>query len=243
MCTLARMAGEAIVFPHRNCNYFGGKHGDGKASSDMWDNSGHRPTNHRDMSCQRRHELYVRGGFSYGQIEHELWESDWCPKMFLYGTMLREPLALMQSMINFHPDIGKGFLDNLRHALRTRTTEPDQGSEGSWKLFDNFQVRVLANAMDVPGGGITEEHVNKAFHKLQAFEVVARLEDLTPSHPMFVTLGWQKVRYMIGSQDDGGPNRNHHDEGMRFTESELDWLRELNKHDYSLYESFDAARR
>lgn len=233
MCALAKQSFERAVVPEVTCNYAGPGHWD------MFHTSQSNDHIIEGYSCEERSRLYDEQNATWGQIERQLLDSDLCPG-FTYGTMLRNPLTLMLSYVNFldvedPPDFprGKSGLDALRIALRKNKTGPTQHSGGRWKMFDNYQTRVFANAMDVPAGRIDESHVDLARHRLQRFKIVSRLEDLMPDHPMFDVLGWPDVVRFTAIFPT---NVNVHT--TFFNETERAWLAELNRHDIALYQSF-----
>lgn len=222
MCSLAKLAGEKVLEPNENCNYAG------PGSSDDFHSTGRI-----GMGCPSRLGLYEAQGATWGQIERQLPDDDICPGAFEYGTMLRDPIALMLSMLNHveYFSIGKAFLGRLRKALKAGTTGPYQQSEGLWKLFDNYQTRVLANAMDVPGGQINATHLELARARLARFRVAARLEDLGPEHPLFESLGWpDEARRQVA-----GRRKNPSMRIYKFNNKERSWLEDINRHDLALY--------
>eukprot|EP00971_Amphidinium_carterae_P310043 6160974-Amphidinium_carterae.1 len=108
---MASIAREKIVRPQSNCNWklHDGYHASGKRSIFA-------------ISCKDRAEYYAKNGYTYSQIERELWPSDECWEQFTYGVMLREPLALMKSEMNYrgqlYPEDGGG--PSMVRALRTK---------------------------------------------------------------------------------------------------------------------------
>merc|ERR1719197_479502 len=136
-----------------------------------------------------------RRNYSWAQIEREFSEADRCWDTFEFGTMLREPIGLLASEINYHPGCWlfggpcgggpkdpKAFLVELNETL-AKGRDAAVGSYGNdqfplWKYFDNIQTRLLAPALDVPPGQINSTHLALAKRGLRNFTVVTRLEDL-----------------------------------------------------------------
>jgi len=222
MCQMAKLAGERIVQPQGNCNW---------EEHDMWRNSGHSDGG---PSCAERKEYFEQGEYSWGQIERELFDTDQCPSYFKYGVMMREPMALMESMLNFQKDSEKIYVQSIKDAL----AGPHIGSDDSqysemWKFMDNFQVRLLARAFDVHAGGITTTHVTKAREALENIDFVYRLEDLPSKGAELIgKLGWSSA---LGSHI--GQKVNPSTWAIRFSEEEAAMLKDLNKWDIALYNS------
>lgn len=227
MCSMAGLAGENVVQPNDNCNWHG---------HDSYLDSGH--TDHA-VSCEDREAFFSQNGYTWGQIERELWnndaESDLCWNKFDYGVMLRDPISLMRSMMNFHPDIGKGFVDDIELELKA-PSETTLSQDPLWKYMDNFHIRVLASAMDVPAGQIDATHLEKAKERLAKFDTIARLEDLgDKSAEVFVSIGWSD-----GMSSHVSSKSNTSGDQWDFTAEELEWLSELNKYDYELYKQYGS---
>jgi len=165
---------------------------------------------------------------------------------FAYGVMLRDPLQLMTSKMNFQdqmsrwnpgkpqwkrvPDAAK-----LLHPLIASKEVPHK--QVVWTHFDNYQTRVIANAFDVPAGGITEEHVAKAKSVLEKHNfVVGILEDLhgPDGEKLFSQLGWRVDSHSKRASRVTPTSRE-------FTASEKAFLLELNKHDIALYEDLRSS--
>merc|ERR1712048_1191666 len=82
MCALAKINGERVVKPNRNCNW------DFDGSIDILTTS--------TPSCKGRADHFNKNGYTWGQIERELYDGAICPD-FDYGIMLRDPIKLRQS--------------------------------------------------------------------------------------------------------------------------------------------------
>ena len=88
MCYLANLAGERTPGKHTNCNwpYYDGyqQSGDPKAFP----------------NCITRSSAYHSEKWTYGQMEREVTDGDLCPG-FRLSVLLRDPLSLMESQINY----------------------------------------------------------------------------------------------------------------------------------------------
>lgn len=241
MCELARNAGEKIVMPaDAACNWKG---------RDQYRDSGRA-----HISCEKRLSYFTKpaNNFSWGQIEREFAEQDRCWDQFEYGTMLREPISLLLSEINYHPGCfmfglpcgggpkdPDGFLKSLEAVLEQ---PPEHGGTDQfplWKFFDNIQIRLLAPALEVPPGKINATHLAQAKRTLGNLTVV-RLEDMpTKSSTLsfFAKLGWSPDMF----QYIGSPvNPSTHD--FEFSEEQVSWLQQVNRWDMELWKSYAGGR-
>eukprot|EP00931_Biecheleriopsis_adriatica_P087382 TRINITY_DN61867_c0_g1_i1.p1 TRINITY_DN61867_c0_g1~~TRINITY_DN61867_c0_g1_i1.p1 ORF type:complete len:186 (-),score=16.68 TRINITY_DN61867_c0_g1_i1:137-694(-) len=180
-----------------------------------------------------------------------------CYDDFDYGVMLRDPLSLMTSQINNHKDhstcdeskwevaYGHGpptecrehFISILRD--RISNTSEDDGSDfpgiSLFKLFDNFQTRVLASAIHVPLGHISDEHVAQAKERLSKFKMVLPLEQLEArKDELFAALDWDPTISLF--------HRHVNDDEEPFSAEDAKWLKTHNKHDSALVEFFKTSR-
>lgn len=228
MCHIAGLAGEDVVRPAANCNW---------QLHDMYGDSG-KPQ--RGISCKDRSAYFQRHHYTWGQIERELFPSDRCWGKDLdggnltYGVMLREPLSLMRSMMNFHPQIGKEFVTAVKHEIASPKAAPMPDQFAQWKIMDNYAVRLLAPALEVPAGQIDQSHYDKAIETLSHFRYVQRLEDLPDNAgTLFEELGWPpQMRHTIQNKQNAAPSR------FDFTADEAAWLREVNRWDIALYDAY-----
>jgi hypothetical protein len=170
--------------------------------------------------------------------------------------MLREPMALMQSMVNFHLWMKESFEpqkapmpDNIVSFLEDKKARGvGPGPEtGVGAMFDNFQTRFLASAFHVPVGKITEEHVDIARRRLSDNNVaVGILEDMpTRGAELFEQIGWPaSLARSLQSRSENSISqlRSHHKSTLRqFTATESEYLADLNKHDIALYNGLRNA--
>lgn len=240
MCMMAKRAGERIVRPQSNCNSAG------PAGHDRYKDVGHRE---RAVTCARRKKIFTQFGFTWGAIERELWPSDHCWNHFDYGIMLRQPLDLIHSYLNynlkFHGGNGRASMKELERRLkwpprlRKRLWIRAPARFPEWLFLDNIMTRLLTNSMEVPAGGLKVQHVVKAKQILEHFKVVAVLEELpSTGHEIFQTLGWPKE---MASQIKEKKLHVARDR-LHFTAAETKWLRYVNRHDIRLYNSFVGKR-
>merc|ERR1712224_529133 len=159
---------------------------------------GHRE---RAITCAQREKIFAQNGFTWGQIERELWPSDHCWGQFEYGIMLRQPLELMHSFLNynlkFHGGNGRSSMRKLESLLKVHPRlrrklhilAPRYFPE--WLFLDNIVTRLLTNSLQVPAGKITPQHLMKAKQILKNFKVVAVLEELpSTGSSIFQSLSW-----------------------------------------------------
>jgi hypothetical protein len=184
--------------------------------------------------------MFEAGRFTYEQVEREMDDDELCDE-FRYGVMLRDPLALMVSIVNFEIwEQGKfehTFLEipaDLDMWLKSKIAmaEVPDNQLTPWAWLDNFQTRVLANAFHVPAGKITEEHLGKARAFLRDHNFTVQiLEDLpTRGEALFHKLGWNVPPFAFQHKVNA-----KHAETRPFTDQEVEYLRGLNHFDYELY--------
>jgi len=235
MCASAKQSGESVASPHQNCQWQG---------HDTYTDSGHRE---RGLSCQDRAAYFRVFNFSYAQLEHELWPSDLCWDHFVYGIALREPVELIHSELNYRTihypkDANKrSALDDLRRKMEA----PGPAGEDQapmWKFMDNIQTRLIADALSVPAGGINMTHVRRARRRLAKFRVVVRVVDLDDwlrRRRVFELLGWPDPGY--NDRGSLGPNANRvHQDFAHIHDSEIRWLRHVNRFDTALYNAIPS---
>jgi hypothetical protein len=186
-------------------------------------------------------------------IERDFRHEDYCPAMFIYAAVVRDPLSLMESYLNFQATMSPPRIEyayhnasNLRKHISgclLRGTEKCHGSQSPTVItafvhFDNYVVRVLGGSevMRLPPNGINATHAKKALHMLNTFDTVVRLEDFGKpalNNIFQEAFGWHN--FSILSQGDSPINSNEHE--VRFSSEEREQLRKLNKYDYMLYQS------
>jgi hypothetical protein len=227
MCQMAKR-NERVVHPEDNCNWKG------------HDGYGQSGEPYMRVPCAERARTFQSSGFTYGQVEREMDDNELCDE-FRYGVMLREPMSLMHSLMNYEiwyhekfehkrPDIPPNIADWLNGKIHNQAV-PESQTPG-WVHLDNFQTRVLANAFDVPAGQIDSEHVERARAFLQNHGFMVHvLEDLpTRGEELFNELGW---KFQPGSFHRKVNSLAR--EERPFLAEELEYLKDLNKYDYELY--------
>lgn len=233
MCQLAKKH-ERVVSPDENCNWKG---------HDGYEESGKA---YKRVPCAERAKAFHSRGFTYGQVEREMDDNEVCSD-FRYGVMLREPMSLMHSLLNYeiwytakfdhHPmNIPSDMRSWIQGKIDDQAVPGDQ--HAAWVHMDNFQTRVLANAFDVPAGQINAEHLDRARTFLQNNGFMVRiLEDLpTQGESLFNELGW--------AWEPGALHRKVNKLAMEerpFMPEEKDYLKELNKYDYELYNGMRSS--
>jgi len=238
MCKFAKINDEVVVEPEGNCNFWldGGLAVDGFAAMGL--------QKHR-MSCAQRSELYRRNGFTWGQIEREVnLEDIGCNDSFMYGIMLREPMGLMLSSLNYDHWNATNLVTwlqdtevNIEHACGDCCNHTGLRNP-AWQMFDNFAVRTL-NGYDAwmkPPGHVTEKDLEQAKQHLAAMDVVMVLEDLEQDKvQMEKFMGWKNTEF---DEENVTPHSKH------FTGDQHTFLKQLNKYDDALYTyARDIARQ
>lgn len=204
------------------------------------------------VTCAQRWNYVRENDITWQQIEREFKDEDYCPKMFSYATLVRDPLRRMESFLNFqvfNPPRSlsmDGFPDivSMWKSIKGCLLDGQSSCHGSkspntltmFVHFDNYMVRVLGgpSVMQLPPKAINTSHVEKALHVLSKFDIVARMEDIGKSFvsDMFrQTFGWEDLSLLAHAMNSL-PHTFHN-----FSETEEAQLRELNKHDYTLYTS------
>jgi hypothetical protein len=241
MCMLAQLAGENVVEPSDSaCNW-------------LWHDQYRDSGSDGHITCADR-SAYMNGPenqYTWGQVEREFSESDRCWDYFAFGIMLREPISLLESEMNYHPGCWlfggpcgggpqhpRAFLATLNETLaKGREAEPNSGGQNQfpqWKFFDNVQTRLLAPALEVPPGQINATHLALANRALKRFTIVTRLEDFPKTAPrVFKQLGWNP-----GMVSHVGQPVNTNDHEFVFTDEEAAWLRHVNRYDVQLWETY-----
>jgi len=237
MCNMAAKARERIVQPNLNCNW---------KDHDSYLDSGTRWR----VNCDKRHSFFTRNGFTYGQIERELWPADLCWDEFSYGILLREPIDLMHSELNYrglyHGGLSKDAVvaDFKRRVESDPPLQTDHTQLPEWKTLDNFQTRILANAMAVPAGQIGPEHLERARQVLANFTAVGRVADLKidmQRNVFFDSLGWSNEA-LQESVAAALPRNQVKKDLYDFTDLEREWLQRINQYDIELFRWYSPAR-
>lgn len=234
ICHLARDNGENVVQPSINCNWEG---------KDQRLNFMDAPS----VTCAERAKFFRDAHFTFGAIERELYNGSYCPSDFDYGVMLRRPLDLFISLLDYRPELHSTYRDTLRclsnnscPPVRRQTETGDWVVDNLWAYLDNFVVRLLLGpkGIKVPIGGITYYHFKKAADVLSTFQVVTFLEDLSTrsTKEMFASrLGWDS------GVDSTHANSNLAPKKWALSQDEMDLVTNRTKWDLRLYNLFRGA--
>ena len=247
MCHLAKRAGEQVpawdwVYG-ANCNWMN------------HDDVGDSGFPERFPNCSTRRAAYAKHNWTYTQIERELTDDDLDCKDILYSVLVREPIELIESNINYEEteNGGPGHTTGKNASMRVghmrellskglqaagNHWDKDPGLQPTlgWKFMDNMQVRLLGDALYVPPGHVTKNHLEIAKRRLSKFNLVAKLEDFedpATRDPILTQMGWQ-----VSFQDDKCNAKDHKDP---LTHADKAWLKNLNKWDYELYNWIGSA--
>jgi hypothetical protein len=233
MCQMAKR-NEKVVFPESNCNWRG---------HDGYEESG---KTYSRVPCAERARTFHSRGFTYGQVEREMDTDEVCDE-FRYGVMLREPMSLMHSLMNYeiwynekfahqHVNIPPDMVDWLKGKIESQ--EVPGAEHLPWVHMDNFQTRVLANAFDVPAGKIGAEHLDRARAFLQNNGFMVQiLEDLPQQgEALFNELGWKWQPGALHRKVNALER-----EERPFMPQEKEYLKDLNKYDFELYNAMRSS--
>jgi len=213
------------------------------------------------VSCKFRSSVFRRARATFGMIEREFrLHADKCPG-FIYATILREPLAKVNSMrIYLGDQVGGnpsrfgsvsdmlGTSDTLKQMLG-RGTGQHKVTGHTWTghpqhtplFYDNSNVRLIANLMSVPAGGINETHLEQAKYVLQTqFDVVGITEDLLDvkkASVFFQRLGWNLSTSALSTRHNSMRNFKTKVDTQRFVlqPEDEEWWKKLNIWDIQLY--------
>jgi hypothetical protein len=220
ICGMANLNHELIV-EGGNCNW-SGHDGDGRLGQ-------------QKIPCNWRWEHFSKAGLTWGQIEREFGEGDFCPDFFEYGTTLRDPLSLALSevlMVKHTHDEVQAHLDCVLHRTKDCTAVSKDGSNTLWRFFDNYQVRILGgpDVFFLPPGAVNQTHLKNAVRLLSQFKVVLRFEDIV-SQPeaLHNALGWS-VESLAPTDPHG-----HTVKAWTFTDAEAAQIRRLTSLDAALH--------
>lgn len=241
ICRLSKMMGENVPGPQA-CTWSGIDN----PPSDKF-NSYHdlpeRMPRHLSKTCEEREDWYKKHNITLSMIERPLEKQDYCPEKFMYGTIMRDPVTLASSTVEWDAYIQNTSLVNARENYRRHLACVEQQNltlckEASlktwmplWYNFDNKLIRWVLGpeVFLLPPGKITEEHARAAIEVLKKFDIVIHVETVmarTVRSLMRVKLGWVY---------DVTPKMNWHAHHMPFTLEEEKRIRTLNRLDYQVY--------
>jgi len=184
---------------------------------------------------------------TWSAVEREVDDSDFCVGA-LTGTMLREPLGALQSVVAFDGYDKKAIMEALRacnevaparhHMYRppwNATSEPPLclPAWDTYQHFDNFATRSLGDAYSVPPCGVNRTHLDLAKLKLQRMDVVTILEEFNWHLPQLESIfHWNMTSVPLEKRANRSPRRYRK---RGFSENEMTFLESLNVIDSELY--------
>lgn len=200
-----------------------------------------------------------KSDISWSAMERELDHGDFCEGA-LMGTMLREPLSALQSVLTHDRFDKAAILETLRLCVEKAPAKhfmyqppskdklpPCLPAWDTYQHFDNFATRTLAGAYAQAPCGITLSHLEAAKAQLQRMDVLTILEQLDEHMPQLqevfhwnLTLvqTWKKVNRKPGRHS---PQVRKSEGG--FTPEDMVFLKRVNAIDLELYKfAFSLAR-
>jgi hypothetical protein len=205
------------------------------------------PRGQRILCAERT--KFANADISWSAMERELDDGDFCDGA-LVGTMLREPLSALQSVLSHDSFDRSGILETLhacseraptKHYVYQPTPDKSSGAPAclpSWDTyhhFDNFATRTLAGVYSQAPCTITRSHLEVAKSQLERMDVLTILEDLSEHLPQFqdtfhwnttLVRSWKRVNRKSETAKIDGV----------FTLEEMVFLKRINSIDLELYE-------
>eukprot|EP00929_Paragymnodinium_shiwhaense_P007918 TRINITY_DN111843_c0_g1_i1.p1 TRINITY_DN111843_c0_g1~~TRINITY_DN111843_c0_g1_i1.p1 ORF type:complete len:419 (+),score=76.14 TRINITY_DN111843_c0_g1_i1:77-1333(+) len=174
--------------------------------------------------------------YTFSMMERSLQAQDVSCDSLLSGTMLRDPIASLETTLVANNFDKAAIVQMLQPGDSSSTDAAHSACLPQWDTYqhaDNFAVRSLSGAYLVPPGGMTDEHLQLAKQRLAAMDVVLVLEDLADHLPQLEKiLDWDVSRidtsHKVNSFRDGRP--------PVLTDEERAFFGGINKLDYELYE-------
>lgn len=188
---------------------------------EMWKGN---PNFHHLTDEQKRDILLLMGHMPFGLHRFLPGES------FEYFTLLREPV---DRIISLYKHIQR-FPDH-HFAAEMKKHEYSLSDFFNLRLspaFDNCQVRMLAEAMDVPFGELTEDHLEAAKHNLEKYFPLAGVQD---QFDEFILLLSARYRWRIPYYRRMKVNRNRDNNKTEISASEKSLILKYNALDEELY--------
>eukprot|EP00440_Ansanella_granifera_P035843 gb/GFBE01038879.1/.p1 GENE.gb/GFBE01038879.1/~~gb/GFBE01038879.1/.p1 ORF type:complete len:345 (+),score=84.42 gb/GFBE01038879.1/:1-1035(+) len=166
--------------------------------------------------------------YTFSIVNRELHNSDNCDGP-LFGTILRDPIAAMESALVANK-FNKG---DILHTLKNNNSHPKAGALDRYNRFDNFLTRSLSGAFQVPPGALSVKQLTKAKDQLKRMDVLMVMEELSEhAKQLSHTFGWD-VSHLAAGRHRSKALPGHR---ARFTEDEMKFLRDVNKYDIELYD-------
>eukprot|EP00930_Biecheleria_cincta_P083443 TRINITY_DN73011_c0_g1_i1.p1 TRINITY_DN73011_c0_g1~~TRINITY_DN73011_c0_g1_i1.p1 ORF type:complete len:403 (+),score=54.38 TRINITY_DN73011_c0_g1_i1:100-1308(+) len=131
-------------------------------------------------TCEGLASWHQRNGWTLGADENFLVDDAPCPQFFNI-IILRDPIERLWSYLNMQVSL---------HFLSDAFKTPDDLFTAVPLHTDNYHIRVLLgeSVVGLPSGRITEQHLELAKRKLEQFELILLMEDLTDQ--LERTLSW-----------------------------------------------------
>ncbi|MDQ3047170.1 MAG: sulfotransferase family protein [Bacteroidota bacterium] len=181
-------------------------------------------SNYKILSEEQKKQLsIIKGHFPYGiHYEH--------PLPAAYFTFLRDPIKRSISAFNYLYEHKAHFF----HAeiMRNQYTLKQMLKDGHMKIFDNCQVRYLADALDLEYGAVDESVYQRALHNLEnGIRVTGICERFDESIVLIRDeFGWNEPFYIMENVSISTHRKNE------FDEETMGLLHQFNKYDLLLYE-------
>jgi len=199
-------------------------------------------------SCEDRRLYFHQHRFTWGQIEREVNDEDLCVDYFDYGILLRDPIDLAESLMNFYGLNASDVVKNIQcvrskgqgtvcdDCTHVEKHIQDIKRKPPWYFMDNYLVRILGgrSTYNLPAGGVTAEQAEATIEMLKTkFKVVLLYKDLADPNLFRNVFNWAAPpRSVLQTK------KNRHGHTTRFTEDQARELRQLLAPDYKVYEYF-----
>lgn len=174
---------------------------------------------------------------TFSMLERPVQPQDFCQPKVLMGTILRDPVATMETAWRVHSFNMESILSTLRTGALTEQEKahPCLPAWDHFHHFDNFATRSLSGMYLVPPQGVTQQHLEVGLYVLRSMDVVLVLEDLKDNMAQLsATFGWDlslldpdKPVKSLGS-DTAKEEKN-------FDQETAAYLTRVNQWDYALY--------
>jgi hypothetical protein len=172
--------------------------------------------------------------YTFSMMERNLQTSDLCTEA-LFGTMLRDPVAGMQSTLVANK-YDKAAIMKIMETSQNMTAEHSAclPSWDTYQHFDNFATRSISGAYMLPPGGVTQEHLDMAKQRLRDMDVVLVLEELKQHAPQLSDkFGWDLSHLQTEKRANVWSRGTK--KSQKLLPLEADFLRGANAIDYELY--------
>jgi hypothetical protein len=236
MTKMARLQGETFPMDNINANWM----------PDFCST----PRGERVLCAARTGLESANANISWSAMERELDEGDFC-KGALIGTMLREPLGALQSVLSHDRFDRMSILQTLRTCSEAVPAKhfmyrapSNYASDAprclppwdTYQHFDNFATRTLGGAYTEPPCAIGRSHLTAAMQQLRRMDVVMILEELNKHLPQLLdTFHWNITLVQPWRRVNRKPGEKS-EHVQKFTLDEMSFLKQVNSFDIELYE-------